>query len=1782
MSLNTGSRGQSPMSSGRSSPQPRRRIDEDPTKKDPKYKRFSASIDRALALFESNNLQEWADYISFLGRLLKALQSHPSLPFIPSKSLVAQRLAQCLNSRLPSGVHQKTIEVYSYIFSLIGRDGLSADLALWTPGLTPVLSYASLTLKPHYLDLLERFYLPIGTALRPALKALVLALLPGIDEEGGEYFDKTLALIDAIRREVKDDAYFWQCVLLATITAPARRQGALVFLGRRLPQLHGASAGGADGDGKTDEERQAEAEALISPEPGLLVRAFCAGLRDEQLLVQRGFLDLLVTDIPLSSPVLQEKVSKADLELLVTSASGVVLRRDMSLNRRLWAWYLGPDEASSQAYFEKYGLQALVDGLSKMLYLSDAPPAERARPYRICLSLMDRWEVGSLVAPKLFLPAIQSLREYEMNAPSKETYGEVFRSASMFFDGVEAGLIWGQMLDKIKTAFSESGERATDHLQVVRFIIRTFNVREEEMVLVHAPMAVLAILRYLGVEPKDDSQELWRNGFLLAEEIWALVPTTAFKASASVPSQQNLEPSILDAIQNFYHRLQVRSSNGSIIQAPLQSSQAAELILKDVASAVQKAINGNALDVDIRCRLLVNILHKVPKLSNWHDVESLISSFLSKLQLDPVPFGALRGISDIVAALYSKGYLDIKDTDALVSSVTSGLWFYLSPDAPKFHVESVKALWNLQNALGDRRVEAAIATVMTSTSSPDAEPGRNFAVLWMHSVGGIGANTYNVMLTRPLFLFLDSLADDGLEISIFARGWLQTLPSINKLFWIFVEKLLGFPFLKDPGARDSDGAPRQRPIFAEDDCLEIATYYFQTLLNILRYSTNGMMAQLATELVVNGDERKAKALLQWTYEEEDMSLQTFFAKVAVRAIDGDAADPQSSERVSKLHKMALGVLQQLLLSPYSKPLADMELEEILTARLISTMDTKETYVQVALLEVLHEALKLSLNRPTSHLGHLRQLSRNSDVAKVGPRGSGVGIDAEKVAPPPQVAPPQQLLKCLIAGFSSPSSRPVLDSWIIFLGECLPLITDVIFQMVIPLVECLCGQIQATFESLKTVFQGTEKLRVPQTGGKSPESTLVALLNGLEQILAAAHARLLDEELKSVGPKSPDAPSGGFFGNMVSGVFSVENPQNRSAAANNRLTVLLCFQDTVKICYSIWSWSDASGNSGSLDTASKESWGYTSLRMKGRARRILEHMFAAETLECLETLIELWPGRVAPLGERTVGSIFRLVNVLDGSRPKHTIPAIFNAIYSRTNPAALDPSRRSTLTAELSDIDVVVFLVEYARSLEDDAMDEIWADCMVFLRDVLTNPFPHRQILPSLLSFTAILGEKVDNTNFGEQRKMRKELGDLFLRMLTAVFTVAPAGSRMLEQSASVDRDRMELDGESPPSRPTKNKPVPDDIVPILASIVPELRKVVVEPDRVITASVSISTSLIGPIFRSKSFPQNVSPALLDLIYQLTRLQNNQKAWRKELSEALLDQRFFLSPPALVKDKWVPLTKQLILADRERMTELLARITPPSAAGVLFGVGANSARQEADRKHALNLKRIAFLIFAAETDTFVPKLTEIEEKLVELLSATAVSSPSSATRGEVYLVLRALALRMSPVHLSSLWPLINSELHSALVALAPEGDPERIYSDATILHACKLLDLLLVLASDEFQLHEWLFVTDTIEAVYHPHDWTPMALVDQVVLEMQVPGSSRMGNRAYEIEHGGGRKPWFRGREEGQAEDVRRDVIAPFLRNLSIASYEGTYAMGRPDLEGCEDALAADLFEDAAL
>jgi len=902
----------------------------------------------------------------------------------------------------------------------------------------------------------------------------------------------------------------------------------------------------------------------------------------------------------------------------------------------------------------------------------------------------------------------------------------------------------------------------------------------------------------------------------------------------------------------------------------------------------------------------------------------------------------------------------------------------------------------------------------------------------------------------------------------------------------------------------------------------------------------------------------------------------------------------------QLNRCALTVVHQILLNPRAEPLSNLHLEDILIDRLSHALDGPDPYIQVLLLDVVFASLKLReivpADVPASPINEKRAMSLDPTKS--------LRLSLTNDGPPLMHPPPAALLKCLRAGLSSPSSRSVLDSWVGFLGECLPFYSDSIFQVLIPLVETLCGQIGASFAELQGIFR--EPGQPPAQSTDAPETTLLSLLNALEQVLAKGHDRLLAEEAKAQTVKSPDQPQS-FFGN----IFSTEVPQARSATANDRLTVVLAFQDAVRICFTIWSWGQGV-DANAQDPTSAASFTHTSLRMRNRARRLLEHLFDAETLECLETVIDIWRNAAVSNDSSKQTGVFRLLPALDGSRPKHTIPAIFNAIYSRTNPGVLDPERKSTLTISLQDTDLVIFLVDYARSLEDDAMDEIWVDCTTFLKDLLANPFPHRQTLPSLLEFAAILGEKVDNTNFGEQRKMRRELGvsvappdfspllpglttpqDLFLRLLTALFTTRPMtfadGSAQSEKPRSSDAGRRLPTPQTPSERA-------DDVVGILSSVVPNLPKILVENDRVLTAATAISANMVGPALRSKTFPDTVSRGTLVLLQELSRLPNNQKSWKKDVTEAFNDARFFGSSTALVRSDWLPLLRQWTMSDKERMSEILSRITAPTTAGIVFGVGATSARLEADRKTQLNLRRVATLILASPADSFVIDLPTVVEKLVELLGASATSSPSSTTRAEVYMVVRALVLKTTAVHLAPLWPIVNTELHAAVSSVVAPDDsaPAETYNNASVLQACKLLDLLVCVAPDDFQLHEWLFVTDTVDAVYRPSGVPPVALVDELSEELGAGAAASAPSHAEPSAAASGalRRPLLGSSADagGVSDDVsleRKDelvakVLRPFFGQLSIFAFESTYAMGPVDWDVCVRGLLRDLFDERSI
>ena len=409
----------------------------------------------------------------------------------------------------------------------------------------------------------------------------------------------------------------------------------------------------------------------------------------------------------------------------------------------------------------------------------------------------------------------------------------------------------------------------------------------------------------------------------------------------------------------------------------------------------------------------------------------------------------------------------------------------------------------------------------------------------------------------------------------------------------------------------------------------------------------------------------------------------------------------------------------------------------------------------------------------------------------------------------------------------------------------------------------------------------------------------------------------------------------------------------------------------------------------------------------------------------------------------------------------------------------------------------------------------------------------------------------------------------------------------LENPSTVNQDKLNTDPVSTrASLDNRNLNGSDSLVYVLAVIAPTLSKVLVDADRIASVCLTVSAQVIGPTFRSRSFPENISQRMLDLMIALASIPEAAKAWKKDVAEAFNDAKFFSTSLSLAQNGWLPIIRQWSLADKERMPELLARLTIPTSAGIMFGVGANSARLEADRKAQLNLRRIAFLILSAANDTFVVNMTALQEKLVDLLNTTAASSPSSTTRAEIYMLIRALLLKTSAHHLASMWPTINAELYDAISSVFPDQTTRESLNVTSLLQACKLLDTLLTLELDDFQMQEWLFITDTTEAVYRSTGSKSVAMVDELAEELDSgAGASHFINASLtNAPQGEKRRPLLTAKvTTGVAkEEMMEKVLRPFFRQLSIYTFESTYSMEAPDWKACLDDLMADLFDDSTL
>ncbi|XP_036075740.1 protein dopey-2 isoform X9 [Rousettus aegyptiacus] len=225
-----------------------------------------------------------------------------------------------------------------------------------------------------------------------------------------------------------------------------------------------------------------------------------------------------------------------------------------------------------------------------------------------------------------------------------------------------------------------------------------------------------------------------------------------------------------------------------------------------------------------------------------------------------------------------------------------------------------------------------------------------------------------------------------------------------------------------------------------------------------------------------------------------------------------------------------------------------------------------------------------------------------------------------------------------------------------------------------------------------------------------------------------------------------------------------------------------------------------------------------------------------------------------------------------------------------------------------------------------------------------------------------------------------------------------------------------------------------------------------------------------------------------LLSSLSGYAYTKRAWKKEALELFLDPAFFQMDTSCAH--WKSIIDHLLTHEKTMFKDLM---NMQSSSLKLFP----SCEQK-----AMLLKRQAFAVFSGELDQYHLYLPLIQERLTDNLRV----GQTSIVAAQMFLFFRVLLLRISPQHLTSLWPIMVSELIQTFIQLEEDlkEDDEPLRNSNKIkkvsvadgngplageiaqselilyLSACKFLDTALSFPPDKmplFQIYRWAFVPE---------------------------------------------------------------------------------------------------------
>ncbi|KAH6562158.1 hypothetical protein BASA83_005784 [Batrachochytrium salamandrivorans] len=1748
-------------------------------RRDSEFRKFGLAVERTLQSFDS--VSEWADVIGFLTRLGKIFHLYKQFTIVPKKLVVSKRLAQCLNPALPTGAHAKALEVYALIFQAAGRMQLSEDLLIWSYGIFPFSAHAAVSVKPLLLGLYERFYIPLGTNLRPALKGLILGLLPMLEEEDNEFFDRAVSVLDKISHVVEHSSFF-HALWLAIISSTCHRLSAVHYLLRRFAKMN-----------TTEDMVVIIGSSAASGRADLLAPALACLLNDKAPLVQRGALELLVTQFPIGTNFLTAE----DVQKVISAAIGVVLRRDMSLNRRLYSWILGSIESPLRYVSEN--IASVTQSLRIMFYADDLllPIAELSRPYKITISLLDKPELGPLIMDTLFLDILRSLKI--KCEKSKNMLIELLPVATMLLDTLDAFFIWKQLHELVSK--KEDYAMEFQALELVMFVLENFKFSDDESQRVHLPFlyqTVSSSLRGLSSENLSDSElkldvrlsvcvqisrilsdNVFLNSWKLAEFRGSSIERrkepgmegssgdrSVYGDPSNSISQQQLESpgavsSFLDgdlSVRNIGQIYRYADSNNGSMHDLLQdatvgkpSVDASLAVIRDFTLsfilALSPAENVQTGTNDMDHQYLLRIWDNLSRIFMRHaDAGSSFGDFgitwinalVSFSTQDTSDFHILHpGLCSLFAIITlprSPSHQASQQQFLSPSNITlicCKLWKLLLTDQLAYHRDCIVLILKLMDLVGVSVLEDCITKmILQGDVNSRIEGFYRFGVLW-RCLESMGLDTC-LLFSRPLLLIFDAFKSHNLQLKLAAQNWIR---SFVKSYSRIIPLLLAILTHADIHFDTCNTLVGTE--YVEMTCFvglfnhAQVGHAFEILCLLLELDDPSLLKSLSSS---DPPQPWIKSACTWAEGSHDfvssgISLVDAIVVISLRFISANSVGLEASndatlrERLS-IQQNACYLLKRIISSIDILPSAiSLLIHDTVVSKLHICLLQKSLDLQSSLLKILGLVTTRVYQSYPFHRIH--KLDNNSD-------GS---------------LPRQQplLVKTMLGAIASLSNRPMLQHWLDFVILYLPRFRPYFAGIIRPLFVAICSELRENQTYLADLLQPcqkpdplTQNAIGMNSGGKPntsthtrnihmvrkqshlpihPEQDLPALLHSIECILIIC----FHDENSTAANSSVRNSAGGdakgsllnissIIGNVLTGDSSVSDAlsgydvlhgQSDKAVQEQMLEMVPDLFSILAIFCSMLDRLDlqkflVSGTRGAGTSHMDDVIGIAD-RIKSAVRLVTEAVYKPFPLHAIEAIVEVWLKRTHQLSNPDISSnnaSLYLLDLISECSPRAVVGIVSDSIRFQlpylhgsssmgANRDRLKPSK------PIPDTCMVAFLEFYIRNrVSFTVLMECWPTLISYLKEACVQAAAVKYIFPQLLRLVHSILEKFHGTVAFDNKRLRREAEETLQRIsdycILIIGRAFDQGSwRRVITGDTVDslfrdekfdssamKESESLDSSNHSRNQTKSSEdmlIQETMIFFADTLFPSLRKFILDNDRITALSSNFTYYVVGPMLKSRHSMNKLflNPAL-DCICALSQIPASLKVCRKEIWEAFLDSRFF-QMGTLGSKKWQKIMHSTISSDKERLTELLARISATSSTTLFV------SRDQEIINRAQMLRRLSFILHAAPIDFYLPQLPGIQEKIVEVFK-----SPSDVLQLEGFFCLRILFCRISEKHMANFWPMILSELIRVFSIYIRDSTTDKSEDLALLLAACKLVDLLITLGIEEFQWHQWLFVTET--------------------------------------------------------------------------------------------------------